>query len=53
MIVLKEAWHILVPNKKLKRNQARQPADVDADVDSCSKTMTKYANSKEGDTQKY
>ena len=35
----------------LKRNQVRQPADVD--VDSHRNTETKDPNSKEGDTEGY
>ena len=36
-----------------KRNKVRQPADVDADVDSCTKTKMKDPNSEEGDAEEY
>ena len=39
--------------RDLKRNQMRQPADIDADVESHRKTKMKAPSSKEGDTEKY
>ena len=45
---------ILAPNEGLiEGNQARQPAEDDADVDSHRKTETKDPNSEEGDTEEY
>ena len=44
---------ILIPTVGLKRNQVRQPADIDMDVDSHRKTKMKDPNYKEGDTEKY
>ena len=43
-------WH---PIRNSKRNQARQAADIDMDVDSYRKTEMKDLNSEEGDTEKY
>ena len=45
-----QLWY---PMWGLTRNQARQPADVDADIDSCRKTETKDPSSEERDTEKY
>ena len=45
-----QVWH---PMQGSKRNQVRQPADIDMDVDSCRKTQTKDPNSKDGDTEEY
>ena len=37
----------------LKRNQAKQPAEVEADMNSQSQTKMKDPGSKQGDTEEY
>ena len=44
---------ILVSSVGLERNQVRQPADIDADVDSHRETEMKDLNSNEGDTEEW
>ena len=41
------------PTLGLERNQVRQPADIDMDVDSHRKTEMRDPNSEQGDTEKY
>ena len=43
-------WH---PTRDSKRNQLRQPADVEMDMDSHRKIKMKDPNSEEGDTEGY
>ena len=43
-------WHLMWGSK---RNQVRQPADIDADKDSHKRTKMKDPNSEEGDRHKY
>ena len=48
--VLTKFWH---PIRDSKRNQVRQPADIDPDVDSHRKTEMKDPSTEEGDIVRY